>query len=127
VSRSRSRSVRCVVMRQHVFDCTAARIEPVPEPLHSGLAGADFGIYICSGACVRCRRMSVLSLLLNIAWIVCGGLWMALGWIVAAVIMVVTIIGIPWAKAAFNIAVYTRMRRHCTTLGDIDRLAGAHA
>ena len=51
--------------------------------------------------------MSVLSLLLNIAWIVCGGLWMALGWIVAAVIMVVTIVGIPWAKAAFNIAVYT--------------------
>src|SRR5262249_45565417 len=59
------------------------------------------------GACMRCRRMSVLSLLLNIAWIVCGGLWMALGWIVAAVIMVVTIVGIPWAKAAFNIAVYT--------------------
>jgi uncharacterized membrane protein YccF (DUF307 family) len=51
--------------------------------------------------------MSVLSLLLNIAWIVCGGLWMALGWIVAAVIMVITIIGIPWAKAAFNIALYT--------------------
>ena len=51
--------------------------------------------------------MSVLSLLLNIAWIVCGGLWMALGWVVAAVIMVVTIVGIPWAKAAFNIAVYT--------------------
>jgi len=50
--------------------------------------------------------MSVLSLLLNIAWIVCGGLWMALGWIVAAVIMVITIVGIPWAKAAFNIALY---------------------
>src|SRR5262245_15576214 len=32
----RSRSVRCVVMRQHVFDCAAARIDPVPEPLHSG-------------------------------------------------------------------------------------------
>jgi uncharacterized membrane protein YccF (DUF307 family) len=51
--------------------------------------------------------MSVLSLLLNLAWIVCGGLWMALGWIVAAVIMVITIVGIPWAKAAFNIALYT--------------------
>ncbi len=51
--------------------------------------------------------MSVLSLLLNLAWIVCGGLWMALGWLVAAVIMVITIIGIPWAKAAFNIALYT--------------------
>jgi uncharacterized membrane protein YccF (DUF307 family) len=51
--------------------------------------------------------MSVLSLLLNIAWIVCGGLWMAVGWLVAAVIMVITIVGIPWAKAAFNIALYT--------------------
>jgi uncharacterized membrane protein YccF (DUF307 family) len=51
--------------------------------------------------------MSVLSLLLNLAWIVCGGVWMALGWLVAAVIMVITIIGIPWAKAAFNIALYT--------------------
>jgi uncharacterized membrane protein YccF (DUF307 family) len=51
--------------------------------------------------------MSVLSLLLNIAWIVCGGLEMAFAWLVAAVIMVVTIVGIPWAKAAFNIAFYT--------------------
>ena len=51
--------------------------------------------------------MSVLSLLLNIAWILCGGLEMAFGWLVAAVIMAVTIIGIPWAKAAFNIAFYT--------------------
>jgi uncharacterized membrane protein YccF (DUF307 family) len=32
---------------------------------------------------------------------------MALGWVVAAVIMVITIIGIPWARAAFNIARYT--------------------
>jgi uncharacterized membrane protein YccF (DUF307 family) len=51
--------------------------------------------------------MSVLSLLLNIAWIVCGGVQMALAWLIAAVIMVITIIGIPWAKAAFNIAFYT--------------------
>jgi uncharacterized membrane protein YccF (DUF307 family) len=51
--------------------------------------------------------MSVLSLLLNIAWIVCGGLQMALAWLIAAVIMVITIVGIPWAKAAFNIAFYT--------------------
>ena len=32
---------------------------------------------------------------------------MAFGWVVAAVIMAVTIIGLPWARAAFNIAVYT--------------------
>jgi uncharacterized membrane protein YccF (DUF307 family) len=51
--------------------------------------------------------MSVLSLLLNIVWIVFGGLEMALAWLIAAVIMVITIVGIPWAKAAFNIAFYT--------------------
>ena len=51
--------------------------------------------------------MSALSLLLNLLWIVFGGLWMAAGWIVAAVIMAITIIGLPWARAAFNIASYT--------------------
>jgi len=51
--------------------------------------------------------VSALSLLLNIAWIVCGGLYMAIGWLIAAVIMAVTIVGIPWARAALNIAFYT--------------------
>lgn len=32
---------------------------------------------------------------------------MAVGWIVAAVLMAVTIIGLPWARAALNIASYT--------------------
>src|SRR5262249_38658571 len=29
------------------------------------------------------------------------------GWVLAAVIMAITIIGLPWARAAFNIASYT--------------------
>ena len=51
--------------------------------------------------------MSPLSILLNLLWIVFGGLEMAIGWLIAAVIMAITIIGIPWARAAFNIAAYT--------------------
>jgi uncharacterized membrane protein YccF (DUF307 family) len=50
--------------------------------------------------------VSVLALLLNLLWIVCGGLAMALGWAIAGVIMAITIIGIPWARAAINIAAY---------------------
>jgi uncharacterized membrane protein YccF (DUF307 family) len=50
--------------------------------------------------------MPLLRLLLNILWIVTGGLWMALGWLLAAVIMAITIIGLPWTRAAFNIAIY---------------------
>lgn len=50
-----------------------------------------------------------MSLLLNIIWIIFGGAWMALGWLIAGVIMALTIVGIPWAKAAINIALYTLM------------------
>ncbi|QUS42161.1 YccF domain-containing protein [Tardiphaga alba] len=51
--------------------------------------------------------MPILPLLLNILWIVFGGLWMAAGWVLAAVLMAITIVGLPWARAAFNIAAYT--------------------
>ena len=51
--------------------------------------------------------MSIFALLLNLLWIACGGLWMAAGWLIAAVVMALTIVGIPWARAAFNIAAYT--------------------
>ena len=51
--------------------------------------------------------MAPVSILLNLLWILIGGAWMAFGWLIAAVIMAVTIIGLPWARAAFNIAVYT--------------------
>ncbi|MGC2523033.1 MAG: YccF domain-containing protein [Stellaceae bacterium] len=51
--------------------------------------------------------MPPVSLLLNLLWIVFGGLWMAIGWLVAAVVMAITIVGLPWTRAAFTIAVYT--------------------
>ena len=51
--------------------------------------------------------MSEVSLLLNVLWLVFGGIWMAAGWVVAAIIMAITIIGLPWARAALTIAGYT--------------------
>jgi uncharacterized membrane protein YccF (DUF307 family) len=51
--------------------------------------------------------MSLIRLLLNVLWIIFGGIWMAAAWLLAALIMVITIIGIPWARAAFGIAFYT--------------------
>jgi uncharacterized membrane protein YccF (DUF307 family) len=51
--------------------------------------------------------MSPLSLLLNLLWIVCGGLWMAGAWVIAGIVMALTIVGLPWTRAAFNIAAYT--------------------
>ena len=53
--------------------------------------------------------MTPMALLLNLLWLVFGGLWMGIAWGIAAVVMAITIIGIPWARAAFNIAVYTML------------------
>jgi uncharacterized membrane protein YccF (DUF307 family) len=50
--------------------------------------------------------MSPVALLLNVLWMIFGGLEMAIAWLFAALIMVLTIVGIPWARAAFNIASY---------------------
>jgi uncharacterized membrane protein YccF (DUF307 family) len=50
--------------------------------------------------------MSLVNLLLNVLWILTGGLWMAVGWLVAAAIMAITIVGLPWARAAFTLAAY---------------------
>ena len=51
--------------------------------------------------------MSDVSLVLNIFWIVFGGLWMAVAWVIAGVVMAITIVGLPWTRAAFNIGLYT--------------------
>ena len=51
--------------------------------------------------------MSLFSFLLNILWLIFGGLVAALAWVIAALIMAVTIIGLPWCFAAMRIALYT--------------------
>ena len=48
--------------------------------------------------------MQPVSILLNILWILIGGAWMAFGWLVAAVIMAITIIGLPFAWAHLKLA-----------------------
>jgi uncharacterized membrane protein YccF (DUF307 family) len=53
--------------------------------------------------------MPLIRLLLNLAWLVCGGAVLAAGWLLAAIIMAITIIGLPWARAAFNIALHTAL------------------
>ncbi len=48
-----------------------------------------------------------MALILNILWLLLGGLPMAFGWLVAAGLMALTIVGLPWTPAALRIAGYT--------------------
>jgi uncharacterized membrane protein YccF (DUF307 family) len=49
----------------------------------------------------------MLLFLLNAVWFVLGGFFAGLAWILAGVIMAITIIGIPWARSCFMLARYT--------------------
>ena len=48
--------------------------------------------------------MEPVNFILNVLWLVLGGVFMGLGWILAGVIMALTIIGLPWARSCFVIA-----------------------
>jgi uncharacterized membrane protein YccF (DUF307 family) len=48
--------------------------------------------------------MRIILLVLNILWFVTGGILAGLAWILAGVIMAVTIIGLPWARSCFMLA-----------------------
>jgi uncharacterized membrane protein YccF (DUF307 family) len=45
--------------------------------------------------------------ILNLIWFVLGGFFAGLAWILAGVIMALTIVGLPWARSCFVIARYT--------------------
>lgn len=48
-----------------------------------------------------------MNLILNVLWIVLGGAWMAAGWLLAALLMALSIVGLPWARSAVVMAGYT--------------------
>ncbi|WP_305094037.1 YccF domain-containing protein [Prescottella sp. R16] len=47
-----------------------------------------------------------MRILLNIIWLIFGGLWLALGYFVAGVLMCILIVTIPFGIASFRIGVY---------------------
>ena len=47
-----------------------------------------------------------MRLLLNVIWLVLAGLALAIGYLVAAVLLAVTIIGVPFAVQSIKLAVY---------------------
>ena len=44
--------------------------------------------------------------ILNLIWFVLGGFVMGLGWYLAGLILAITIIGLPWARACFTLGTF---------------------
>ncbi len=53
------------------------------------------------GGTLACMRV-----ILNIIWLVFAGVWLTIAWIIAGVLLCITIIGIPFGIQAFKIAGY---------------------
>jgi uncharacterized membrane protein YccF (DUF307 family) len=49
----------------------------------------------------------MFSALLNILWVVLGGLVMALGWWLAGLVCAITIVGLPWARSCLVIGLFS--------------------
>jgi uncharacterized membrane protein YccF (DUF307 family) len=61
-----------------------------------------------------------MRLALNIIWLLFAGLWLAIAYVVAALIMVLGIITIPFAIASLRIAAYTLWPFGATVVRDPD-------
>jgi uncharacterized membrane protein YccF (DUF307 family) len=48
-----------------------------------------------------------MSLLLNVLWLIFGGLVMAVAWFFAGVLVAISIVGLPWAASCFRIGGFT--------------------
>ncbi|MFG3018042.1 YccF domain-containing protein [Streptomyces sp. NPDC048254] len=69
--------------------------------------------------------MKVFNLLLNILWLVFCGFWMAIGYLIAALICFVLIITIPFGIASLRIAGYVLWPFGRTTVDRPDAGAGS--
>ncbi|MER6736471.1 YccF domain-containing protein [Streptomyces puniciscabiei] len=69
--------------------------------------------------------MKVFNLLLNILWLVLCGLWMAIGYLIAAVICFVLIVTIPFGIASLRIAGFVLWPFGRTTVERPDAGAGS--
>jgi uncharacterized membrane protein YccF (DUF307 family) len=47
-----------------------------------------------------------MTLLLNVLWFILGGFAAGCAWLVGGVVLAITIIGLPWAAAAFRIGMF---------------------
>ena len=49
----------------------------------------------------------MISVVLNLLWVVLGGLPMALAWWLAALICAITVVGLPWARSCWVLGLFS--------------------
>jgi uncharacterized membrane protein YccF (DUF307 family) len=66
-----------------------------------------------------------VNTILNVLWLVLGGIWLAIGYLVAGVVMCLLIITIPFGIASFRLAAFALWPFGRTTVAKPDAGAGS--
>ena len=69
--------------------------------------------------------MPTVKVVLNVIWLIFGGLWLAVGYAAAGIVMCVLIVTIPFGIAAFRLAAYSLWPFGRTTVPKPDAGAGS--
>ncbi len=48
-----------------------------------------------------------MTLILNLVWVLLGGFVMAVAWFLAGLLAALSLVGLPWARACFTIALFS--------------------
>ena len=48
-----------------------------------------------------------MTVILNVIWVLLGGFVMAIAWFFVGLLAAVSLVGLPWARACFNIALFS--------------------
>jgi uncharacterized membrane protein YccF (DUF307 family) len=73
------------------------------------------------------RETPAVRTILNILWLVLAGLWLAIAYVVAGVLLCITLIGIPFGVQAFKLAGYALWPFGRTLVPSFTRLKGLSA
>ena len=87
-----------------ILCCTIIGIPFGIQCIKIGIASfAPFGLKIVDSAGEKGGNTGCVTTLLNIVWILCGGIWIALGHLVFGLLLCITIVGIPFGKQHFKL------------------------
>jgi len=64
---------------------------------------APFGLKIVEKSSLKGQSTGCLTTLLNVIWILCGGIWIAVTHLIFGVLFCITIIGIPFGRQHFKL------------------------
>ena len=71
--------------------------------------------------------MRTVKTVLNVIWLVLAGVWLAAGYLLAAILLAITIVGLPFAKQSLKLSRYALWPFGYTVVDRRDRMVAMNS